>query len=242
MATQLPPDFPSRAALEAAREATPAKLRKRIADGTLQKITGIGPSHEKEIIAAFEKFDSPAVQAEEMKASEDDKTTPADHAAKGAKREADSQQASAGEAGSTTSTIVNDGTVSDSAVAAAKREATKPGDVKNREMANHALDKPPGGDAAHNAALASSGNRLATSAAVVVDDPRGQYVSKRAVRIGADEGRVKVLPIGQTSPVKGMEIRDGKDVYALGDEFGRDSKPQDWLRVRSPNTGQALID
>lgn len=243
-ARALPDDFPGRAALEAAGEATPAKVRKRIAAGTLQEIPNIGPTTEQQIVEAFEAFDSPDQQASEMKDSEDDGTKPSDHLDNAINKPAantDSQSATS-DAGAPQGTIVNDGTISDDTLQKAKEEGEKTGTQKNQELANHALDQRTGAEDAHNAVVASSGMRLARSGAVVVDDPRGQYVSKTAVRIGADEGRIKVLPINLTSPVVGMEIRDGDDVYALDDSFRRDSSPNDWLRVRSPNTGRNLID
>lgn len=226
---KLPDSFPGFAALDAAGEATHAKLRKRIADGTLKEIPGIAEATAEKIEEAFEKIDSPDVQGKEMLASEDDKTTPVDHAAKGA------AHAAAG-------TKVNDGTVDAGTRAKAKEEGEKSGVQKNQEMDNHALDQPTGAEQDHNAAVATDGQRLALSGAVFVDDPSGSYVSKTAVHISQKDGRIKVLPISHVSPVKGMEVRDGEDVYALGEEFRRDSSPGDWLKVRSPNTGKPLID
>lgn len=238
---KLPEDFPHRAALEAAGEGTMAKVRKRIAADSLQEIEGIGPASEKDIIEAFEKIDSPDEQAKDMQASEDDATLPSDHL-DNAINKPNSQDASAGASAATGETIVSDGPPSPEALQKGQEEAEKSGAQKNAELPNHDLSDISPAEAGRNAAFASDGERLAHSGAVVVDDPRGPYVSKTAVRIGPEEGRIKVLPVGQTSPEKGMEIRDGADVYVLDDSYRKDSQPHDWLRVRSPNTGRPLID
>ena len=62
---KLSPDFPGFAALDAAGEATAAKVRKRIAAGTLTEILGIGESTAEKIAEEFEKQDSPDAQAKE---------------------------------------------------------------------------------------------------------------------------------------------------------------------------------
>lgn len=225
MANKLPDNFPGRAALEAAGEFTPAKLRKRIAAGTLKEIPGIAEAHEEKIIDAFEAFDSPDQQAKEVKEVDD----------------TDDAQAASDEKGGT---VTNPGGPNPEALAKGLAESEKSGAQKNEELANHALDQPTGGDMRNSAIIQNDSQRLAMSGIVVVDDPRGQYVSKPAPHIDtAKEGRIKVLPLGHTSPVKGMEIRDGDDVYVLGEEFARrDLMPADWLRVRNPNTGVPLVD
>lgn len=238
---RLKEDFPGFAALDAAGEATHAKVRKRIADGTLQEIEGIGPATEEQIVAEFEQIDTPADQDEERRESEDNTDrSPADDADAAAKRELELTQPGAGEAeGSTT---VNGGTIDQATLDAAKGEGDKTGAEKNVELENHGLDQPTTTERERAAGAQTDSQRLALSGAVWVDWPTGPYVSKTAVHIPDSAGRIKVLSIATVAPQKGMEVRDGEDVYALGDEYPPDSKPLDWLRVRSPNTGRPLID
>lgn len=232
----LPADFPHLAVLEKAGEATHAKLRKRIADGTLKDIEGIGDAKAKEVEAAFEKIDTPATQADEMKASEDSNTTPADQAAKQREIQAATMGAVPGEG-----TVLNEGAVSDETRRAAKAEGDKTGAQKNRDLANHALDQPTGQTASSNAIAASEGERLALSPAVFVDHHAGPFVTKTPMKFGPGE-RIKVLPIAQVTPQKGMEVRDGDDVYTVSEAVGNVRNPLAWLAVRSPNTGKALVD
>jgi hypothetical protein len=78
---KLPDDFPGLAALEAAGEATVAKVRKRIADGALTEIPGIGEATAEKIEEAFAAVDTPADQAADAKEIENDENiTPASQA------------------------------------------------------------------------------------------------------------------------------------------------------------------
>lgn len=237
---KLKEDFPGFAALDAAGEATHAKVRKRIADGTLQEIENIGPATEEQIIAEFEKIDTPADQDDERRESEDDTShTPADDAEAAARRELEGKKEPGAGEGSTT---VNNGEIDQTTLDKAKEEGEKTGAEKNVQLENHGLDQPTSREKELAAGAQNDSQRLALSGAVWVDWPTGPYVSKTAVRIPDSAGRIKVLSIATVAPQKGMEVRDGDDVYALGDEYPPDSKPLDWLRVRSPNTGRPLID
>ncbi len=236
MARSLPPDFPGLAALQEAGEATPAKVRKRIADDKLTEIAGIGPATAEQIKTAFEEFDSPDVQAEDQKDAEAADGKPSDTRDEGAKRVA-------GEIGPETeaeSTKVNEGTHAAEVQSRSDAENQKSSRDVAQEQPNHALDRPAGASTASG--VMSDGERLAHCGAVYVDAPTGAYANKTAVQLAQRDGRFQIQPIAHVSPRTGMEIRDGEDVYALAEGFGRDTSPQDWLRVRSPNTGKPFID
>lgn len=235
MARSLPPEFPGLAHLQEAGEATPAKVRKRIADDTLTEIPGIGPATADQIKVAFEEFDSPDVQAEDQRDAENDGKSPSDTLEEGAKREA------AAEAGENPPTHVNTGTQAADIQSRSEAENRKSSAEVGRELVNHALDRPAG--ASTGAGTMSDAERLAHSGAVYVDHPGGPFASKTAVKVDPRlDGRVPQLAISSVSPRTGMEVRDGDDVYALAEGFGRDTQPMDWLRVRSPNTGKAFIE
>lgn len=234
---RLPEDFPGFAALDAAGEATSAKLRKRIAAGTLREIDGIGEAREKEIIAAFEKLDTPADQAKDIAEVEDDASiTPASQAKE--LHAPDTGETSAPEAGKTEGTILNQGNAPAAELGAA--EAAKPSAEKN-ELVNHALDELTPAERERANVRESVAERIAHSGAVFIHDPAGPYASAQAVRIPQGAVRIKVDPIGFISPQKGMTVRDGEDEYAIQEDLGPDSKGDDWLKVRSPNTGQPFI-
>lgn len=72
--SKLRDDFPGFTALDAAGEATHAKVRKRIADGTLQEIEGIGPATEDQIIATFKEIDTADEQAQDERDGANAKT------------------------------------------------------------------------------------------------------------------------------------------------------------------------
>ena len=231
MARSLPDNFPGLAALQDAGEATPTKVRKRIADDTLTEIPGIGPATAEQIKTAFETFDTPEVQADELK--EDDGSKPSDTLEEGKAR------AARDEAGTAPATHLNTGSHAADVASRSEGEKAKTSrDVAN-EQPNHALDRPAG--ASTTSGTMSDGERLAHSGAVYIDHPEGAYASRTAVRFGPGEGRVPQLAISSISPRTGMQIKDGDDMYALAEGFGRDTKPIDWLRVRSPNTGKPFI-
>lgn len=225
MARSLPDDFPGRAALEEAGEATPAKVRKRVADNTLTEIPGIGEATAEKIKEAFDGFDSPEIQAEDMRDADASGKQPSDTLAEGDVRSAHADQ-----------TLLNPGGNASEAATAGEQEEKKSGAQKNDELPNHALDQPPGTASGGNP---TDGERLAHCGAVYVDHPDGAYVTKHAEKI---QGRIKVTPIALVPPRGGMEIRDGEDVYVLPDSYTRTSTANDWLRVRSPNTNAMLID
>jgi hypothetical protein len=233
MARSLPPDFPGLAALQAAGEATPAKVRKRIADNTLSKIDQIGPATADQIKAAFEEFDSPDVQAEDQKDAEAADGKPSDTIEEGEKRVLDDEHPEA-------STIVNQGSHAAEVRSRSDAENQKSSGDVAQEQPNHALDRPAGANTASG--VMSDAERLAHCGAVYVDAPTGAYASAKAVQLAQRDGRFPILPVSRVAPRTGMEIRDGEDVYALAEGFGRDTQPIDWLRVRSPNTGKPFIE
>jgi hypothetical protein len=238
MAKSLPPDFPGLAALEAAGEATPAKIRKRIANDTLTEIPQIGPAHAEQIKTAFEEFDNPDVQAEDQRDAEGADGKPSDTRDEGLQHEAVSA-ARDDEFSKPAETHLNTGTDAADVKARSDAENQKPGTVVNQELDNHALDRQAGASTATG--VMGDAERLVHCGAVYVDGPIGTYASRTPVKVEARDGRVTQLPIAHVSPRTGMEIHDGNDVYALAEGFGRDTSPQDWLRVRSPNTGLNFI-
>ena len=214
---KLKSDFPGYAALEAAGEATHAKVEKRIKDGTLTDVPGIGKSTASQIEEALENEDEEAREKN------------------GDEHEAKAGQQSAG------GTLVNDGTVDQATVDAAEAEANKTGRERNEELENHALDQPPKSAAfnADNPLMKTQGDMLAYSGVVFYDIPEGPFVSKEPQP--QLSGRVKTLPISQVNPRAGMEVHDGDIVYALDGSFDRSCTPNDWLRVRNPETGELLV-
>jgi len=243
MARSLPPDFPGLAALQEAGEATPAKVRKRIADDTLTEIPQIGPATADQIKAAFEKFDTPEVQAEDQKDAEAAGGKPSDTRDEGLKRTA--KESSEDEGGAKAdehpeaNTIVNQGTHAAEVASRSDAENAKSSRDVSQEQPNHALDRPAGASTASG--VMSDAERLAHCGAVYVDAPTGAYASTKAVQLAQADGRFPILPVSRVAPRTGMEVRDGEDVYALAEGFGRDTNPIDWLRVRSPNTGKPFI-
>lgn len=232
MARSLPDNFPGLAALNEAGEATPAKVRKRIADDTLTEIPQIGPATAAEIKAAFADFDTPAGQAEDQRDAEEAGGAPSDTLAEG------DQRAEANEPGPQASTVLNTGTHAAAVASRSDAENSKTSAAVAQEQPNHALDRPAG---ASNSGVMSDAERLAHCGAVYIDHPNGAYASATPVRFTAADGRIPQLPISSMAPRTGMEIRDGEDVYALAEGYDRSSQPIDWLRVRSPNTGNPFI-
>ena len=233
---KLPQDFPGRILLEAAGEDTTQAVRKRIAAGTLTQIPGIGEGTRDRITEAFEELDSPAVQAKEGQESEDDESiTPASQAKDVAEREAKEQQTGEG-------TLVNQGDgPSPEAVAAGEREAEKTGAEKN-QLPNHDLTEMTPAERRAAGVMESAAERIAHSGAVYVHDPGGPYASRTAVHIPDGHIRIKVDPISSHPPVKGMRVKDDGDEYTIQEGwFTPDSRADDWLKVRSPNTGLAFI-
>jgi len=273
---RLKDDFPGFAELDAAGEATMAKVRQRIANNTLTEIPGIGPATAEKIKTAFEELDTPADQAKDSAEIEDDANiTPASQARDVAKRteatsptaapppqeslneriaraideqdahalenlrgELDEQIRSEKQQGNT---VVNEGGVAASAVAAGEAESEKSGAEKNEDLANHDLAELTTAERERAGVRESVAERIAHCGAVYVHDPAGPYASRTAVRIPQGAVRIKVEPIGYVPPQKGMTVRDGDDEYAIQEDLGPDSKGDDWLKVRSPNTGKAFI-
>lgn len=83
------------------------------------------------------------------------------------------------------------------------------------------------------------GEKLQHSRFCSYDDPVNPFIGNADEVVKRNE-RVKVLPIALTTPSKGMEIRDGNDIYQITEEMAGE-RPDDWLKVRSPKTGLALI-
>lgn len=88
----------------------------------------------------------------------------------------------------------------------------------------------------------SFGEKLAHSRFCFYDDPEGPFVAKADTVTKRNE-RIAVSPISRVTPKKGIEVYDGDDHYALTEDMGVTNfgEPGDWLKVRSPNTGLALI-
>jgi len=181
---KLPEDFPGFAALDAAGEATEAKVRKRIADGTLTEVPGLG--------------DATAAKIEEALKAEPDAGAPK------AKAEADAKG-------------------SDARTEEELREQAKSPKLKA------AVDE-------------TFGQKLADSRLCFYDDPEGPFVALADVTKKRNE-RIQVMPISRVTPRRGIEVYDGDDHYALTEDMGVTNfgEPGDWLKVRSPNTGLALI-
>lgn len=199
MATTLPTDFPGLAALQEAGEATPAKIRKHIADKTLTKIPKIGPATAEEITAAFKKFEA------DNKGADDDEAT------------------------------------AKASTTAGATEMAKTGAQKNEELANHDLAAMTPAERAQAGVIETIGEKIAHSGAVFIHDPAGPYASREAVRIPPERGRIKVEPIGFVPPQTGMLVKDGDDAYNIPEGFNLDARGDDWMKVRSPNTGQPFI-
>lgn len=194
--SKLSPDFPGFVALDEAGEATKAKVRKRIAAGTLTDVDGIGPETATKIELAFEEIDSPANQAKDLADIDTDAPgTIADLDAKGA----------------------------DARTEAELRDQAQSPALKRT------VDE-------------SFGEKLAHSRFCFYDDPEGPFVANADTVTKRNE-RIKVLPISMCVPKKGVEVYDGEDHYALTEDMGVTNfgEPGDWLKIRSPNTGLALI-
>lgn len=229
---KLPETFPGFAALDAAGEATEAKVRHRIDNDTLTEIPGIGEATAekiKERMSSLEEGDKDASDNTDTDAKEAATT---DENAKG-------QGANSPTSGET---LLNTEGVSDAALLAGDAEAKKPGAVKNEELANHDLADLTPAEKVQAGIAKTGGERLRDCGSVFVDDPTGPYASKTAVRIPPERGRIKVLPISHVSPLKGMLVKDGEDVYNIQEPIGLDANPDAWLQVRSPNTGKPFID
>lgn len=219
-------DFPGFAQLDAAGEATTAKVRKRIENGTLREIDGIGEQREQEIRAAFVKLDN-----EDARRADNEEGNEHAQQAKGDKTDE-----------SASGTLINQGGISDEALDAGEAEAKKPGAQKNIELPNHDLGELTPKERRDAGIADSQADRLVHSGAVYVYDPAGAYASRTAVHIPESRGQIKVDPLHHVSPHKGMRVKHGDDEYVISDDsFGLDTKPQDWLRVRSPNTNQPFI-
>lgn len=85
----------------------------------------------------------------------------------------------------------------------------------------------------------TAGERLANCGLVWVDEisPSQRQWAGEPERYTGDEGKRKVLPIAQSVPRRGTEVRAYGEVYTVQDEF---DKPEDWLKVQSPS-GRPLI-
>lgn len=218
---KLSSDFPGFAELDAAGEATTAKVRKRIKAGTLTEIPGIGAAKEAAITEAFDEADTPADQGADNNGDDaDDAETPKDE----------------GDA------ILNDGEgVSTEMLEAGEKEASKSGAEKNA-LANHDLSGLTPLERREAGVADSLGTKLATCGAVFVQSPSGNYASRQPVPNPDGGPRIKVLPISLTSPVPGTQVKDGDEQYVVGDTFGPDAKPTDWLAVRNPTTDKLFIE
>jgi len=234
---KLKDDFPGFAELDAAGEATTAKVRKRIEAGTLTEVVGIGPAKEQQIKEAFDKLDAPDTQDED-----DEPESPG--AQTGAQTAAEKKKEGEGAGdGTGDQTLVNKGGVSDDALAAGEREQQKTGAQKNVELPNHDLGTLTPAEERAAGVADNQAQKLVRSGAVYVRDPAGAYASRTAVRIPEERGQIKVDPLHHVAPQRGMRVKDGTDEYVISDTtFGMDSKPEDWLRVRSPNTGKPFIE
>lgn len=185
---KLDSSFPGFAQLDAAGEATEAKVRKRIKDGTLTGVPGIGDATAKAIEKAIaddktvDDVDDPA-----------DSAKPEDSVGTDVKSEAD-----------------------------ARAEAISP-------ALKHAKDE-------------DAGRKLADSRLCFYDDPEGPFVAVADTVTKRNE-RIAVMPISRVTPKRGIEVYDGADHYALTEDMGVTNfgEPNDWLKIRSPNTGLALI-
>lgn len=230
----LPDDFPGLTALQEAGEATPAKIRKRVADDTLTEIPGIGEATAEKIKERMASLDEeakePAVDSDaDIDAKEAAMT---DANAKGP----ETNSPTSGE------TLLNTEGTSDAALLAGDTEAKKSGAEKNEELANHDLADLTPAEKIQAGIAKTGGERLRDCGAVFVDDPTGPYASKTAVRIPPERGRIKVLPISHVSPIRGMLVKDGDDVYNVQEPIAPDANPDAWLQVRSPNTGKPFVD
>lgn len=85
----------------------------------------------------------------------------------------------------------------------------------------------------------SNAERLRNSRFCSYDDPDGPFIGNADEVVKRKQG-IKVLPISMVTPSKGMEIRDGDDVYVVTEDMAGEISG-DWLKVRSPSTGLALI-
>src|SRR5690349_21255103 len=107
--SRLKEDFPGYAELDAAGEATTAKVRDRIKKDTLTEIPGIGPATASKIKEAFEALDTPADQAEDLRAVEnDDSITPASQAKELAARESKTEDPELAGAGAKADDVEHD--------------------------------------------------------------------------------------------------------------------------------------
>jgi hypothetical protein len=236
----LPEDFPGLAALQDAGEATPAKVRKRIDDDTLTEIPGIGEATADKIKEAFAATTEDDAGANDQDGKKTDQTDAA-----AASTAAD--QLEAGEQTRTNSptageTLLNTEGMDLAAQAAGAADMAKPGAVKNEELPNHALDDLTPAERVQAGINQTIGEKVAYSGAVFVHDPAGPYASREAVRIPPERGRIKIEAIGFVSPQKGMMVKHGDDVYNIQEDLGPDARGDDWLKVRSPNTGRAFIE
>lgn len=93
---------------------------------------------------------------------------------------------------------------------------------------------------ATEAKLASQAEMLANSRFCYYEDAMGDFVANADAVEAPKEKRVKVMPISMKAPHKGLEVRDGEDVYVVTEDMMA-AAAGEWAGIRSPTTGLSLI-